>query len=267
MFGLNAHIYGRFSTLLEFLPHKYLLRLEDATIRSVGKNFDPGIEYEVNSIFDFFELYDLPFKTVIDVGANIGDFASCLSSRNPHAVVYCIEPEFENYKILARRFENIPTVHTYNFALGEFEASKVSLYAANSGSSQASLSKRSIGLTPSQFGHVNFVDLKTLDQFKSDLGIESIDLVKIDVEGHEFEVLKGAEPSISLIQAIQFEFGGTYLDSGYQFRDVFGFFQKNKFDIFRLAPRGYIPVSKYLEKDEQYVYSNYLAVQSYLLVK
>lgn len=265
MIGLNARLYRTFSTLIELLPLKYLLRLEDATIRSVGKNFDPGIGYEVDTIFDFFKLFNLSCNTVVDVGANIGDFASYVISRNPSAVIYCVEPDSENFKNLSRRFEDKPNVHTFNFALGEFEASKVSLYATTSGSSQASLSKRSIGLNPSSFGHVSFVDLKTLDQFNSDLEIETIDLVKIDVEGHEFEVLKGAEASIKLIKAIQFEFGGTYLDSGYQFRDVFGFFQKHKFDIFRLAPRGYIPVNQYLEKDEQYVYSNYLAVQSHLM--
>lgn len=54
MIGLNSRLYRTFSTLIELLPLKYLLRLEDATIRSVGKNFDPGIGYQVDTIFDFF---------------------------------------------------------------------------------------------------------------------------------------------------------------------------------------------------------------------
>lgn len=50
--------------------------------------------------------------------------------------------------------------------------------------------------------------------------IDHIDLLKIDTEGHELDVLKGFEDFLQNVSIIQFEYGGTYIDSGTKLIDV-----------------------------------------------
>lgn len=65
----------------------------------------------------------------------------------------------------------------------------------------------------------------TIDYFLEENKIESVDFVKIDVEGAELDVLNGAIKSMTLkkIKFLQVEYGGTYPDAGLTFMDVIKF--------------------------------------------
>ena len=69
--------------------------------------------------------------------------------------------------------------------------------------------------------------------------MEDIDLLKLDVEGHELEVLRGGVRMFAQrrVKMVSFEFGGCNIDSRTYFRDFYYFFQENGLqDIFRMVP-------------------------------
>jgi hypothetical protein len=139
----------------------------------------------------------------------------------------------------------------------------VELYADHPGSTLASLSKRSLGHLGISFEHVEKIRLDTLDSYCACQEVRQIDLLKLDVEGHELDVLQGGQELFAerRVAMVSFEFGGANLDSGTCLRDFFDFFhQAGMRSIYRLTPAGrLIALGAYREAYEQYRTTNYLA--------
>lgn len=121
--------------------------------------------------------------TVIDIGANIGDTAIPFSDRvGPKGYVLAIEPHPVAYECLRRNASLFAktTISVVNAAVGD-TAGKMSLSEEeNTGASFLS----------SKPGNV---DVRTIDSFV----MRECDFIKIDVEGYELRVLKGAEQTIA----------------------------------------------------------------------
>jgi hypothetical protein len=88
----------------------------------------------------------------------------------------------------------------------------------------------------------------------------SIDILKIDIEGHELNALKGALETLKRVRVVQFEFGGANIDTRTFFQDFFYFFQKQNFTIYRITPLGIVKIRKYNERMERFITTNYVAV-------
>jgi hypothetical protein len=103
------------------------------------------------------------------------------------------------------------------------------------------------------------VKVSTLDAVADDLGLERIHFLKLDVEGFEFQCLRGAERLIGerRIDYIQFEFGGTNIDTRTYFRD-FWYLLKD-YSISRILRDGLVRIEQYLEIEEMFQAQNYLA--------
>ena len=100
----------------------------------------------------------------------------------------------------------------------------------------------------------------TLDDFCVENDIQSIDFVKIDTEGNEVNVMRGARRLIDkqCIGMIQFEYGGTYVDAKTTLKDVFPLLKRN-YIICHLLPQGLLPL-EYSEGLETFRYSNWVAL-------
>jgi len=59
--------------------------------------------------------------------------------------------------------------------------------------------------------------------------IHNIDFLKIDTEGYELNVLQGFEEKLEIVQLIQFEYGGTFLDNNIKLIDVITFLKSKGF--------------------------------------
>jgi len=201
---------------------------------------------------------------IFDVGANKGQFLSMLlgglGSTTLH--LHAFEPSSTAFAALTAAHGNDPRLTLNNVGLGREETS-MTLYSDSDASGIASLYRRRLDHFGLTFDQSETVSIEMLDVYRERKRVEQIDLLKLDVEGHELDVLAGAQKSFGAgrINMVTFEFGGCNIDSRSFLQDFFYFFkQYNSFDLFRITPAGYLaPVTAYREVYEQFRTTNYLA--------
>ena len=128
-------------------------------------------------------------SVVFDVGANIGQYANRFRAAYPNAQIFCFEPVSTVFEQLDRQVAEWRQVKAYRIAFGSARESK-NIYV-NSDPSMHSF----VNALPEKCQEM--VQVRTLDDFCLQNGISNIDLLKIDVEGYELEVLRGAKRMLS----------------------------------------------------------------------
>jgi FkbM family methyltransferase len=144
------------------------------------------------------------FETVFDVGANIGQSALEYSEAFPGATIWSFEPFAEAFDELVRVTGRRPNVRCLKLALGA-EPGHVTVALRDHHVSNSLLD----AVTGTDDGPVETVEVVTLDDFAAEHGIERVDLLKIDTEGFDLEVLRGAERLLSTgaVSFVQVEVG------------------------------------------------------------
>jgi FkbM family methyltransferase len=200
---------------------------------------------------------------VFDVGGNKGEYTKMwldlASKSNINLQVKIFEPSTHALKILNNNFYKNNKVEIINVAVGEQDGEAI-LYSDHPGSGLGSLAKRDLNHTEINMSEEEKVRVRSLDSFCNQKGIAKIDFLKLDVEGYELAALKGAMNLIrqSKIHFIQFEFGGTDIDTRVFFKDFFKLFSP-QYKIFRILKNGLYEIKKYSELDEIFLTTNYLA--------
>ena len=200
---------------------------------------------------------------VFDVGANVGQFATLIHEQcdNSRIDLHSFEPGREAFSQLSSKFGETKKVRLNNVALGA-ERGIATLYSDVPASGLSSLTKRDLSHFDRSMELSQQVDVRTLDDYCDEHDIRHIHLLKIDVEGHEQDVLAGAKRMFveSRIDAVTFEFGGCNIDSRTYFRDFYQFFRNQGMQLYRITPRGFFrQMPRYREVHEQFVTTNFLA--------
>jgi FkbM family methyltransferase len=198
-----------------------------------------------------------------DVGANKGLYSKELLSQYTTSIteLHLFEPSKELVESYLRFSDK--RVHVNNYALSETSGT-ATLYKVSGNSGLNSLTRRRLEHFKVAMDEVEEIKKVTLDEYVESNGIRTIDLLKIDVEGHELDVLKGAKSTLddNRIKCIQFEFGGCNIDTRVFFQDFWYFLSGNYgFKIYRIAPLGVSEVKKYSEIDEIFMTTNFIAVK------
>jgi FkbM family methyltransferase len=100
--------------------------------------------------------------------------------------------------------------------------------------------------------------LTTLDAFCSEKGIDTVDFLKIDVEGAEHRVLKGADQILRRTSCVQFEYGPFSIQTRFLLQDYFALLS-DRFWIGKVYP-NYIAFGDYDWREENFRFCNYLCV-------
>lgn len=122
---------------------------------------------------------------VLDIGANIGNHTLALSTSS--SAIYAFEPTPEIFRLLSENIaqNNLAGVRAINKGLSDHNG-QASIHIHRSGNLGAtSLYQRAEGTEEMT------VDLVRGDDIVAELGIEQVDFIKLDVEGHEPNVLNG----------------------------------------------------------------------------
>lgn len=133
-------------------------------------------------------------ELVIDVGANIGQTVHEVLKYFPKTRIYCFEPVPSTFEELTEETRPYPNVFPFNIALGD-EVSTLPM-TARTLAQQNTLVFNADALKESNIEIIE-VQVDTLDQFCLKEKINRINLLKIDTEGYEMKVLKGAEKLLS----------------------------------------------------------------------
>lgn len=134
--------------------------------------------------------YNFKPKGIGYIGANEGQEIPEMLENFPSCPIHCFEPQKIPFKSLNNKFGKNPNIFVYNFGLGN-ENRKLTIFTNNNNNNMSS----SI-LQPKEHlkyhQHVTFEGKEeiTIKRF-SDLNIEGVDYLNIDVQGYELEVLKG----------------------------------------------------------------------------
>lgn len=132
--------------------------------------------------------------TIIDAGANIGVTALWFLARHPGAVLHCFEPESTNFRLLQQNLKQFPEVTANQAAVGD-RSGKVCLHLAPHGAEHSLVDTDAPGL-------IEEVDCLRLEDYVARHEIDSIDLLKLDVEGSEYDALVGLGDAIERVRVI-----------------------------------------------------------------
>lgn len=183
---------------------------------------------------------------VFDVGANVGDYTREVLTRCPLAHVLAFEPHPRTFLRLAG-FLDHPQVTALNLALGD-RTCEIDIfdYRDRDGTCHASPYREVIETLHHAPAVAHRVRATTVAQVCEDYDVRHIDLLKIDTEGYEYAVLKGAEPMIrdGRIDVIHFEFNEMNVISRRFFKDFWDFLPE--YDFFRLLPDDVLPLKRYV---------------------
>jgi len=230
-------------TPIHFIYQKLNKDYNHKLIGNVTIKSKDGIFFCGNSIFSVWtgssfhernlrEYFKLDKGVFIDVGANIGKYSIILGKKlNDTGKVLAFEPMPEIFKILKKNIDlnNLQNIIPIEIALGD-EEGYIEFYLdkENVGGGGHSLVKKTENKIK--------VQVKKLDNILKNLKIKNVDLIKIDVEGAEADVLKGAEKTLKKYHPrIIFEaWNEEYLDK------IKKVLQPFNYKIKQIAPENYI---------------------------
>ena len=166
----------------------------------------------------------LGIDTILDIGANVGQFAAEARRAFPDAYIYSFEPLSDCYRQLSRAHAHDPLFTSANIALSDVEG-EVEFHRSRSSPSSsllpmASLHKTAFPTTAAET--IVKVRCRRLDGVALELRIGTHLLVKMDVQGAEDRVIRGGRETIRRADVIITETSFFELYSGQPlFREIF----------------------------------------------
>ncbi|MES2278848.1 MAG: FkbM family methyltransferase [Bacteroidota bacterium] len=181
--------------------------------------------------------------TFIDIGANVGHFSQSICGEYQIKKGVLIEPIAKLIPILEKTFPDKNTFQIINAAISDSVA-ETDFYTNDEFDSVSSLLRINnnadelAGLKISDPATIKIQTL-TLDAVTNRLGLQNIDLLKIDVQGAEHLVLRSAIETLKKTRLVytEFSFRPLYQNSSV-FIDLYNFFYQHNFILARIHP-GY----------------------------
>lgn len=196
---------------------------------------------------------------VMDVGANRGEWTRGIFEALGTGRYFAYEPQSACQDSL--RSLRIPDITIVQACLSDKQG-EMDLHSDSAGSGLASLYERAETYLAGPT-RVERVPVTTVDEQLATQKIDEVDFMKIDVEGAELQVLRGAKAALEsgAIRAFAFEFGSANIYSHAFFRDFWDLLSARKYQLWRIVPGGGLrPVPAYREDLEHFRgVSNYVA--------
>jgi FkbM family methyltransferase len=196
----------------------------------------------------------------IDIGAGTSSEQSeILINHFPKFQAILFEPMPKRFKILKDKYASHNTVKAINVAISDKNGFLILYDYKKRESGHASVHRESLKLSNEPLQKIK-VEVKSLKKVMSENKISYIDFLKIDTEGHEYQIISGLGKKITSIKYIQFEFNFMNIYSKTTFNDFYNLLSK-EFNIYRIYQDGLLKIEKYQPiYQEIYEFQNYLAV-------
>ena len=197
---------------------------------------------------------------IFDVGANSGEY-SLLSYKffGQNSLIHAFEPSVYAFKQLENKTSDFSEIKIHKLGIGT-EKETLQLFSSGKGRTTASVYNLAYSINDFRAEFTESIDVTSIDSFCQENNISFIDILKIDIEGHELAALKGARNMIesNSVNFIQFEFGKCDIDSKVFFRDFYDILV-SKYKIYRIVSDGLFEISDYDSSLEVFHTANFLA--------
>lgn len=208
--------------------------------------FYPRLKKAYNEMFS-----QLPLKTAVDVGVNRGQTIDFFKKINKDVEIIGFEPNKDLYEMIVNM--EIPNLTIFNYGCSNISGQLMfhenildesSTFEQTNSNSKWLLKKAKIlGVNPDKLINNSYkVKVVQLSDFlNSNLNFQKVDILKIDVEGHEMNVLKGlfSEILITHIRFIQVEVHDDDMYFGNKKSDIFEILNSNNFVLFKEVKHGF----------------------------
>ena len=134
-------------------------------------------------------------QVLLDIGANVGYYTVLAAKSNPGCQIWSFEPAPSNFSLLRENTEanRLSTVSLHQLALGEQKTTlKLNIYQDQALNAINTDTQNPHPFFPDGPSEVVQVPCTTVDSFMAESGLRKVDVMKLDVEGYEYFVLKGA---------------------------------------------------------------------------
>lgn len=252
---------------------RQVIRLSQALLnRALGNNNGNmetnGELFLLRQILRFQKGSDHEF-IAFDVGANVGEWTTSvlglLAAAQLKGHLHCFEPAPAAFSKLQSALAGNrlgEKVICMNAGLGDSDgAMELHINGGTSGTNSF-YQRRLEGLNIS-YRERKTVQVTTVDNYCRKNGISHIDFLKVDVEGHELAVMRGAAAMLKkqAINYLQFEYGGCWIDSRTLFMDMYDFLTGCGYVIGKIMPAGIEFYDKYDQRLETFQMANFVACQ------
>ncbi len=177
---------------------------------------------------------------ILDIGANQGQFAIALFSSGYKGKISSYEPLKDTFQALKKNARKYSKWSVYNFGVGSKEGTAELYVSSNTfSSSLLEVTDESISAAPeSRISRKEVIQLTTLKKIIAENPLSGNKVyLKLDVQGFELEVLKGAEEIPGSIAVIQAELSTLPLYKGApDYLEVIEFLRKAGFELYSLIP-------------------------------
>lgn len=199
-------------------------------------------------------------SVIFDVGANVGDWSRLVCELFPGAAVHCFEIVPKTHERLAAVLAGNANVHVHGVGLSD-QAGETYVNYVPGGSAGATVVD---GITEEFFGlQTERVSVRVAagDEVCAEHGVTEIDVLKLDVEGAEYEVLCGFEKMLAAgaIKVVQFEYGYVNIVTKRLLRDFHELLEGAGMVVGKIYP-DHVDFRSYKLQHEDFLGPNYLAV-------
>lgn len=181
---------------------------------------------------------------VFDVGANEGQWSTSMlrqaeaGGRADDLELHAFEPSTFTAERLRAALADA-SVSVNQVALSD-RVGVEELHVDGPGAGSNSLHSRTSAPGTTEVVTTEVVTLSTIDAYATDHGIDSIDLVKIDTEGHDMSVIEGSRNLLAerAIGIVQFEYNHRWISARRYLHDAFDLLQPLGYTLGKLTPTG-----------------------------
>jgi FkbM family methyltransferase len=140
---------------------------------------------------------------VIDGGGNVGTFSVFAASIAVHGHVYAFEPTKSTFSLLEKNARNFPAnITCINLGLGEAVSKKNILNKGIGNGGNVIEDSPSYKYSKADEGKLEKITITTIDQFVAENNLPRVDFIKIDTEGYEANILRGAVATIKKFKPV-----------------------------------------------------------------
>jgi FkbM family methyltransferase len=174
------------------------------------------------------------FATVIDGGANIGEYSAKMRLAFPNAEIHAFEPTPQLFRGIRQRFAGDHKTVCHEQALGD--KCGTATFHLTQDTFSSSLLEETEKLASQRVGTVD-VSVTTLDAWAGNRTIPRPALLKLDLEGNELAALRGGEKALAQIDYLEIETTFVKVRSGQPtFKEILNFMDDHGFELIDMYP-------------------------------